>query len=244
MPTEDQIKFKHFSFQEYFCSQEIYSKKVFRDNLTNWIGESWWTDVLFFSAGSIKNIDDYCDIIVQNSAKDRFTAGLAVGGMLQAAYETSVINKRKVISSTLDNISYIIEDVVVIIREMSDNKLPRFIPYALVVELLSDNYSSSYLETPLKEELERLKNEGDHEVTKNLFIAMSMAKSGNINGLLEFSTSPDINDPISLLLSDMMLDEYESRYNNGKITPIHKTIMKKIKHNSKAIKYLISPTKI
>jgi len=40
IPLNNKIKFKHLSFQEFFCSQEIYCKKIFRDNLTEWIDDS------------------------------------------------------------------------------------------------------------------------------------------------------------------------------------------------------------
>lgn len=238
VPENKQIKFKHFSFQEYFCSQEIYSKKIFGENLTEWVDDSWWSDVLFFSAGSLKSIDDHHQSLVNFIPKDKFAASLAIGGMLQAAYETSVGNKRELIRLTKTAIPAIIDEVVETLKSLSETKIPTFVPYAIVMEMLSDSFCSTYLEGPLRSEFV---TQGEENIAlSNLFIAASMAKSGNLDGLLEMSTTQDINQPVVLLLSDVMLDEYEARYNGGKKTDIHKTVSKKIRKNAKAVRAVLT----
>ena len=231
---DSKIKFKHFSFQEYFCSQEIYSKKVFGENIGDWIVDSWWEEVLFFSAGTLKNIDDYMDVLLQevDDIEDYFVKLSSLGGMLQAAYETSLSNKTKIISYSVNKIPPLIKDAIERLKRDGDASIPLFVPYAAIVDIVSNNYASSYLEKPLSNVLSKLKfdsDQYDHDISlMRLFLSASMSKSGNVDGLLEVSDSIDVSDPIMLLLSDMLLSDYDEKYNDKKMSDLHKKVRKKI----------------
>jgi len=241
--TPSGIKFKHLSFQEFFCSQEIYCKAIFRDNLSMWLHDSWWSDVLFFSAGSIKSIDDYIDILTNDSSDDIFEKLLNIGGMLQAAYETTIKNKRKLINYTASKVPGIINEAIDDLKENTSTPIPLFIPYLAIIDMLTDNYTSTYLESALKSCLEiptKANEKYDADLAlKNFFLSASLSKSGNIEGLLEISTSTEIDNPIILLLSDMLLGEYEEKYNDKKLSDVHKKVRRKIKNNIANVKKLI-----
>lgn len=243
IPTEDKIKFRHLSFQEYFAARKIYSQKIFRDNLSDWIEDPWWSDVLFFASGSLKNLDDHIEILEKKEITDVFSTVYSIGGMLQAAYETSAVNKKRLIRFAKENIPKAIEQVQNDLSKSTEQRLPKFIPYAVVLSLLTDNYSSSYLNTSLEYELSDLVGADavdDDMVIQNFFLAAAMAKSGNIDGLQGIATNPDIQSPVILLLTDMLLDEYDSNFNKGVESLVHKKVKKKISKNLKAIRTVLA----
>lgn len=238
-PCGEVIKFKHLSFQEFFCSQEIYSKNVFRENLSIWVDDQWWMDVLFFSAGSLKNIDDYVDELMNNKPTEIFSSAIAIGGMLQAAYETNVENKVKLIKKTKLMMPEMMEEVAIALKEMvgGSNLIPHFVPCLLIIEMLSNHYSSKFLERPLQKVFG---DDDSQDYLARLFIAASLSKSGNLFGLEDINSDPNLKQPEVIMLCDMMLDEYDKKYNGGKLSPVHKSIKSKVKKNAKAIKGAIA----
>lgn len=243
IPTEDKRKFRHLSFQEYFAARKIYSQKIFRDNLSDWIEDPWWSDVLFFAAGSLKNLDDHIEILQKKNIKDIFSTIYSIGGMLQAAYETSAVNKKRLIRFAKDHVPKVIEQVQNDLSKSTEQSLPRFIPYAVVISLLTDNYSSSYLNSALEFEFSdsvELDATDNEQVLKRFFLAAAMAKSGNISGLQDICSNPDISDPTILLLADMLLDEYDSNFNKGEESLVHKKVKKKIHKNVNAVRGILA----
>jgi len=71
--------------------------------------------------------------------------------MLQAAYETTIINKKELIEYATSKIPPLLEEAIEEIKQNSENPIPLFVPYLAIIDMLSDNYTSSYLEAALKE---------------------------------------------------------------------------------------------
>lgn len=231
-------RFKHLSFQEYFCAQELFTKETLKSNLKVWLHDDWWSEVLFFCAGSLKNIDDLVPAIIDDKFEKDLVSCVTVGSMLQAAFETSINNKIKLIDLASHQVDYLLNQVIDDLKEMSDDRIPYFIPYAIVFEFLSDNYSSTYLEKALLDK--ELDGSSSLDSMSSVFRAIALLKSGNKKGVEYLIDNSKINSPILLLILDMTIESYEHKHNGGTLSNSHKSIRRKIKRNMKGVRAILN----
>lgn len=202
--AQGELQFKHLSFQEYFTAFEIFhyqqnEKSKFILNFNN----IWWQNVAIFYAGMTKDAPTLLDDIIGASKPscfgDYITNTIGLGKLLQALYNTPIINREQGVKRGLENMENAIRHTISDSKEKGLVHLLRSYSKFGLMQILGSVFATSYWSVTLTEPLHRLfesmfahikeddRTENDQDYYEyKLFLTCSILASEDFNQFNEF----------------------------------------------------------
>jgi len=222
------VRFQHLSFQEYFCAKYITNRGIIKENINEWYGNEWWSEVLFFGAGLMESIDTLIEDLTKFDKNDEHLIGkiCTLGAMLQSGFTTKHKNKVSSVSKAAQLMPFVISELLLYISREKKNA-PRFAVVGGLTQMFVANYSSWFLKAALNDAYK--KSYEEKNFITQFCIAASLSRSGDVNLIEDFATNPELVDPSLIILSDITIKDYMSIHKDEGLSKTVRKINKKIK---------------
>lgn len=259
----DHVEFAHKSFLDYFVSSyfERNSLELFKagsfDEIYQCYHSTLWEDITSFYFGIKKQIqsDDIAKIIEYDPHENDFLSSLhrfGIGRLVQYAWNSKEHVKKEAIKTGIQDIFTLRELFYEYNTKMFEMELPKIVSDINLMHVISENYTSTFLEKEIKEVLEesiqKIKSDTNNQLDNELYYFGSLyviTNSGLLDSgyietfiknfiLIEEKLKAEISLPIISLLKTLVLskkldesDEMEKVVNS--LDTVHKKLRKKYK---------------
>ncbi len=214
VPTEDQqLRFSHMTFQEYFCAEYLIHDFPPNETIMEWFGDDWWREVLFFLAGKKKNVSSLIDSLLTSDFDDpetRITKLVTLGSMLQAGVLTLSGQKTTAVRFAATRFLQCYDDLERAVAQFKSAKLKsrisRVMLMSIIQQLYTGNFCSIHLQQALEKTYKDLPKDAENQGAR-FFVASALAKMRDFEPILEVATDPSMIDTSMYLLAAMSLSK-------------------------------------
>lgn len=223
-----EVKFQHHSFQEYFSAKHIFKQGLITNNLSKWLPDEWWSEVIFFSSGMIEDVKDLLPIALEQIKKSNkeslFNQIFTVGSMLQSGFMTNHQTRQATIEAVLEEMPRLYEDVQ---NELGQHyQVSHFMVTLVILEQFSLYFSSKYLVKSLATCFESKTTQND--AFNKLLLCGALSKCNGIEYAEELGTDPELKDPILMAACDFLIENYNQKHEISKKNHAQRKLEKRV----------------
>jgi len=107
------IRFKHRSFQEYFAAYKIHTQSIDFREFAKHVSDPWWENVITFICGFRKNADEIIDYVIGLTKPEgldedlfKFRRGKNLGLYVRAGYQSKNDKKKKSLEQSIEDFEF------------------------------------------------------------------------------------------------------------------------------------------
>ena len=234
----NRFQFLHFSFQEYFASQQWIMERAIETEIAEKVLDYWWSNVVFFYMGTLKDSPKLIDSVINYPAPKDYSQELhkylSIGNLLQAAYLTNHNKKIEALKYVFENYFCLTENIYKEYQDTKDIKLSEFMCFSIMEHLFVNHYASITLKEAMIEMFKK-KWKPEGKIDRKVFFdcmllsvtLASLEEAEYIEGLAGYSQPIDA---MFLLMIDIelsfLMDEYDTKIDRTAIVKLKKRIKK------------------